>query len=61
MEIIEIWFANYKGEKIEIIRSSKKKKTFKFIKDANKYYLENLLPQNLDKACPGFLPVAFDN
>ncbi len=42
MEIIEIWFANYKGEKIEIIRSSKKKKTFKFIKDANKYYLENL-------------------
>lgn len=42
LNIIEIWFTNYKGEKIEITSISKKKKTIKFIRDANKYYLKNI-------------------
>lgn len=42
LKIIEIWYTNYKGEKIEILGMSKKKKTIKFIEDANKYYLDNI-------------------
>lgn len=35
LEIIEIWFKNYKGEILEIIKYSNKKKTINFINDAN--------------------------
>ena len=42
LEILEIWFNNYKGESVEILNYSKRKETFKFINDANKHYSKRI-------------------
>ena len=42
LEIIEIWFKNYKGETMEIIKYSKKNIARKFISDGNNYYLKSI-------------------
>ena len=38
LEIIEIWFKNYKEEYVEILDYSSKKNTFTFINDSKKFY-----------------------
>ena len=42
LEILEIWFNNYKGESVEILNYSKRKETFKFINDASKHYSKRI-------------------
>jgi len=42
LEILEIWFKNYKGESVEILNYSKRKETFKFINDASKHYSKRI-------------------